>query len=206
VTRRTALSEIQLPPLDVGESVYYICVRDTQIDMPWVHMGEQSWILFKSYNKLLPLWAQILLIVFLLCCSGLFSGLNLGLMSIDRTELKIIAKTGSEKEQRYAKQIQPVRSSGNYLLCSLLLGNVLVNSVLTILMDDLTTGVIAIISSTLGIVIFGKPNACTIFHDHKESYNYLHGYHYVRLISILSCMNSPPQVKLSHKPCAPGMD
>jgi hypothetical protein len=49
---------------------------------------------------------------------------------------------GTEKERRYAKKITPLRNHGNYLLCSLLLGNVMVNSSLTILLDDLTTGLI----------------------------------------------------------------
>lgn len=79
-----------------------------------------------------------------------------GLMALDRTELKIYENTGSDKEKRYAKAIIPVRNHGNYLLCTLLLGNVLVNSTLTILLDDLTSGVIAIVGSTLGIVIFGE--------------------------------------------------
>lgn len=77
-------------------------------------------------------------------------------MALDRTELKIYENTGSDKEKRYAKAIIPVRNHGNYLLCTLLLGNVLVNSTLTILLDDLTSGVIAIVGSTLGIVIFGE--------------------------------------------------
>lgn len=77
-------------------------------------------------------------------------------MSLDRTELKILENTGKENEKRYAKAISPVRNHGNYLLCTLLLGNVLVNSTLTILLDDLTSGVIAIVGSTLGIVIFGE--------------------------------------------------
>ena len=53
---------------------------------------------------------------------------------------------------------------GNYLLCSLLLGNVLVNNSLTILLDTLTSGVVAIIGSTLGIVIFGEivPQVCSL--------------------------------------------
>jgi len=77
-------------------------------------------------------------------------------MSLDRTDLKIYENTGTEEEKRYAKAITPVRNHGNYLLCTLLLGNVLVNSTLTILMDDLTSGAVAIVLSTLGIVILGE--------------------------------------------------
>ena len=68
------------------------------------------------------------------------TGLNLGLMALDQTELKIVQNTGSQKEKDYANKIFPIRSKGNFLLCSLLLGNVLVNTSLTILLDTLTAG------------------------------------------------------------------
>lgn len=135
-------------------SYHYIVFRFK--DMPWIHQGGETWIALTSFKKWLPLWAHIILLLALLCLSGLFSGLNLGLMAIDRTELRIIINAGAEAERRHAKKIQPLRDNGNYLLCSLLLGNVLVNATLTILLDDLTSGLIAVVVSTVAIVIFGE--------------------------------------------------
>ena len=52
----------------------------------------------------------------------------------------------------------PVRGMGNFLLCSILLGNVLVNNTLTVFLDTLTGGggAVAVIGATLGIVVFGE--------------------------------------------------
>ncbi|PZC73052.1 hypothetical protein B5X24_HaOG210140 [Helicoverpa armigera] len=88
--------------------------------------------------------------------ASLFSGLNLGLMALDRTELKIIANTGTEKERKYARAIMPVRAHGNYLLCTILLSNVAVNSTFTVILDDLTSGLVAVIGSTLAIVFIAE--------------------------------------------------
>ena len=128
----------------------------------WVHQGNEEWLQvftekFPEKTTLLPLWIQIMLIIVLLCFSGLFSGLNLGLMSLDKTDLQILQNSGSSREKRYAKAIAPVRARGNFLLCTILLGNVLVNNTLAILMDDLSgSGFVAIIGATGGIVIFGE--------------------------------------------------
>ncbi|OAD52039.1 Metal transporter CNNM2 [Eufriesea mexicana] len=158
VQNNTATIDVVLP---LG-SPFYICVKQPFYGeegpnlLLFKHQGIESWNTIYTYEKFLPLWLSIVIILMCLTFSALFSGLNLGLMAMDRTELKILCNTGTEKEKQYARTIQPVRNHGNYLLCSILFSNVLVNSIFTILLDDLTSGLVAVICSTLAIVIFGE--------------------------------------------------
>ncbi|XP_040578802.1 unextended protein [Lepeophtheirus salmonis] len=136
---------------------FYVCLKASEDDV-FVHQGSGSDSLLHIgvYSLLLPIWIMVLILICLLSLSGLFSGLNLGLMALDQTELKIVQNTGSDEEKDYANKIAPVRAHGNFLLCSLLLGNVLVNNSLTILLDTLTSGIVAVLGATMGIVIFGE--------------------------------------------------
>ncbi|XP_017886454.1 metal transporter CNNM4 [Ceratina calcarata] len=158
IRNNTATIRVVLP---LG-SPFYICMKppvnggDDSNPVLFRHQGTESWKTIYTYEKLLPLWLTVVIILTCLTFSALFSGLNLGLMAMDRTELKILCNTGTEKEKQYARTIQPVRNHGNYLLCSILFSNVLVNSMFTILLDDLTSGLVAVICSTLAIVIFGE--------------------------------------------------
>ena len=105
----------------------------------------------------LPLAVSWVFIVILLAFSFLFSGLTLGLMSLDPSGLEIVmANSDDPKNARAAKAIYPVRQNGNLLLCTLVVGNVLVNAYVSILMADLTSGVVGLISSTILLVIFGE--------------------------------------------------
>ncbi|CAL5222079.1 g4385 [Coccomyxa viridis] len=104
----------------------------------------------------LPIWAAILLSFVLVPLTGLFAGLTIGLLSLDNVGLRILVEGGDPEERQHAKTILPVRKQGNLLLCTLLLGNTLINSALSILLADLTTGAIGLISSTIIILIFGE--------------------------------------------------
>ncbi|KNC49987.1 metal transporter CNNM4 [Thecamonas trahens ATCC 50062] len=104
----------------------------------------------------LPIYISLLPILFLIVLSGLFSGLTLGLMGLDKVGLEVVMASGTPEEKRYAQKIYPVRVKGNFLLCTLLLGNVAVNALLSILLADLTSGVVGFLLSTVLIVIFGE--------------------------------------------------
>jgi metal transporter CNNM len=77
-------------------------------------------------------------------------------MALDLTELNILKKVGAYKERSYAKKIYPLRSYGNLLLCSILLGCSLVNAISTLILGNYLDGLYAAIGSTLFIVVFGE--------------------------------------------------
>uniref|UniRef100_UPI00398F2117 metal transporter CNNM2-like isoform X5 n=1 Tax=Pristiophorus japonicus TaxID=55135 RepID=UPI00398F2117 len=171
--RSSGVIEMEVKPLRKTEKTkaYYLCTagRETAAagggapsaggQADWLyHDAEDTMVVVVEERKfLLPFWLQVIFISVLLCLSGMFSGLNLGLMALDPMELRIVQNCGTDKEKSYAKRIEPVRRQGNYLLCSLLLGNVLVNTTLTSLLDDIAgSGLVAVAISTLGIVIFGE--------------------------------------------------
>ncbi len=95
---------------------------------------------------------NILIVTFFVLLSGAFSGLTLGFFSLNLTSLERKAKLGDMR----AMKIYPVRKNGNLLLCTLLLGNVAVNSAMAIFLGELATGVVAGLVSTGLIVVFGE--------------------------------------------------
>eukprot|EP00180_Rhodochaete_pulchella_P002584 Plantae.Rhodophyta-Rhodochaete_pulchella.ctg3968.p1 GENE.Plantae.Rhodophyta-Rhodochaete_pulchella.ctg3968~~Plantae.Rhodophyta-Rhodochaete_pulchella.ctg3968.p1 ORF type:complete len:623 (+),score=112.75 Plantae.Rhodophyta-Rhodochaete_pulchella.ctg3968:259-2127(+) len=99
---------------------------------------------------------EIILSVVCILFSGLFSGLTLGLLSLDLTDLRVYIDSGTPKEQRYAKRILPIRRRGNYLLVSLLIGNTSVNSALAILSANIFSGIVGFAVSTVIILYLGE--------------------------------------------------
>lgn len=156
-----AFVNIRLPHYN---STLFLCLEPANSSVV-THQGNRSAVKIRvsrvtdaneGHKRPLPVWATIIGLIFLLTLSGLFSGLNLGLMSLTPHDLVIIQEAGTPDDRKYAKRIYPVRKHGNFLLCTILLGNVLVNSTATILLDTLISGALAVVGATLAIVIFGE--------------------------------------------------
>jgi metal transporter CNNM len=82
----------------------------------------------------------------------MFSGLTLGFFGLTRLRLEVMAEIGDKQAIRILK----LREDANFLLSTLLWGNVGINVLLTLLTDSVLTGVGAFVFSTVGITCFGE--------------------------------------------------
>ncbi len=95
---------------------------------------------------------EYLISALLIILSALFSSLTLGLLSLDAGSLRRRAKHGDKD----AAAVFPVRQKGNQLLVTLILGNVVVNTSLSIFLGSNASGLVAGILATGLIVVFGE--------------------------------------------------
>jgi metal transporter CNNM len=95
------------------------------------------------------IWAGIALCV---AQSGLFSGLNLAVFSIERLRLEVEAADGNPN----ATRLLGLRRDSNLTLATILWGNVATNVLLTLLSGSVLTGVAAFVFSTVVITILGE--------------------------------------------------
>jgi len=91
-------------------------------------------------------------ILFCLSQSAMFSGLNLALFGISRLRLEVEVRSGDKA----AKKVLELRKDSNFLLTTILWGNVSINVLLTLLSDSVLAGVSAFIFSTVVITLVGE--------------------------------------------------
>jgi hypothetical protein len=91
-------------------------------------------------------------IAFCISQSAMFSGLNLALLGISRLRLEVEATAGNPD----AIKILALRKDVNFLLTTVLWGNVGINVLLTLLSNSVMTGLTAFIFSTVLITFAGE--------------------------------------------------
>jgi len=91
-------------------------------------------------------------IAFCLSQSAMFSGLNLAFFSVSKMRLRIDMSKGDAA----AAKVYAMREDPNFLLTTILWGNVGINVLLTLLSSSVMTGVVAFVFSTFIITLFGE--------------------------------------------------
>jgi len=94
-------------------------------------------------------WSGIL---FCISQSAMFSGLNLALLGISRLRLEVEADSGNPR----ALKVLALRKDVNFLLTTVLWGNVGINVLLTLLSNSVMTGLVAFMFSTVLITFAGE--------------------------------------------------
>ncbi|MFT4815046.1 MAG: metal transporter CNNM [Pseudohongiellaceae bacterium] len=93
-------------------------------------------------------WAGI---VFCVTQSAMFSGLNLAFFGLSRLQLEVEAETNPR-----ALCVLKMREDSNFLLTTILWGNVSINVLLTLLSNSVLAGVFAFLFSTVIITFLGE--------------------------------------------------
>lgn len=90
-------------------------------------------------------------IAFCVTQSAMFSGLNLAFFSLSRLRLEVEATHNAR-----AAKVLAMRQDSNFLLTTILWGNVAINTLLALLSNSVMVGVMAFMFSTFVITIFGE--------------------------------------------------
>jgi len=84
--------------------------------------------------------------------SGIFSGLTLGLFGLSQLQLEVEVESGFQA----ANIVLELRKDANFLLSTLLWGNVSINVLLTLLTESALTGMWSFFLSSISITILGE--------------------------------------------------
>lgn len=91
-------------------------------------------------------------ILFCISQSAMFSGLNLAMFGVSRLRLEVEVDSGNP----HAAKILALREDSNFLLTTILWGNVGINVLLTLLSDSVLAGVAGFAFSTVVITLVGE--------------------------------------------------
>uniref|UniRef100_A0A8D0A3U2 Metal transporter n=1 Tax=Sander lucioperca TaxID=283035 RepID=A0A8D0A3U2_SANLU len=153
----SVLVELLAKDLRRGDVIKYysMCAFD---GVKWEHFSTKDfWLAVVERPPEADVWLQAGVSVLLLGLSALCSGLNISMLALDPVELRVLQDSGTEKEQKYARKIESVRKHGNYILCTVVLGNVLTNTCFVVWMCQiLGMTALSTASCTLGIFFIGE--------------------------------------------------
>lgn len=113
-------------------------------------------------------WFNLGMCTVCILCAGLAAGLTIGLVSVDKNELRLLAINGTDTEKLQAKKIIPLIKDHHWLLVTLFLFNAVANEALPIFLSSLVPEYAAIILATFSVLIFGEIIPSSIFSGPRQ--------------------------------------
>jgi metal transporter CNNM len=94
-------------------------------------------------------WIDLGMVCLCILSAGLAAGLTIGLISIDRNELRLMSINGTEEQKKQAAKILPLIKDHHWLLVTLFLFNATANEALPVFLTGLVPEYAAIVYAAL---------------------------------------------------------
>lgn len=120
-----------------------------------------------SRNELpnMPPWLMMTIACLLVLLGGVFSGLNVGLLSLNQERIDTLVNRDPSRK-RFAAGLQPVLKDRNFLLVVLLFSNSICMEAVPIFLDTYLNSWVAIVVSASAVLFFGEIIPQAIFVEH----------------------------------------
>jgi len=99
---------------------------------------------------------NIIIVAILICCAGLAAGNTIGMLSLDKDDIRIKSENGTMDEKKYAKRVYPLISNYHLLMVVLMLFNAGANEALPIFLGKLVPEWVAIVIAVILVLMIGE--------------------------------------------------
>lgn len=108
-------------------------------------------------------WIDLTMVIICILSAGLAAGLTIGLVSIDRNELRLLSINGTDAQKKQAQKILPLIKDHHWLLVTLFLFNATANEALPVFLTGLVPEYAAIVIAAFSVLVFGEIIPSSIF-------------------------------------------
>jgi len=135
--------------------------QDESFPDNWINDPQTISFFSRSDEEQIPpsdsmFWFYLLGTAVLVCGAGLFSGLTLGVLSLDHTTLLVLSNSGPEDQRRYAKEVLPIVKQHHHVLVTLLISNAAAAETMPIFLEQIVPASAAVAISVFLLLVFGE--------------------------------------------------
>lgn len=110
----------------------------------------------KAEKQTIRFWGTLTGSAVLVLFAGAMSGLNIAFLSVTRTDLEVVKRSGNKDAAAAASCVQDLQSDRHLMLVALLVCNAAAMEALPILLDDLMSPAAAVLLSLTAVLLFGE--------------------------------------------------